>query len=539
MKALALLPLLYVSVTLAAPATDTQIVFSETAALVDTLREGLIYSEEIGPGTVHNSENFSHEDKAETWFEKGREFVKQNGLVYELVRHSALPEHQLRTTKPRLCDTSVKQYSGYLDITNGKHLFFWFFESRNNPSKDPLVLWLNGGPGCSSSTGLLFELGPCRIIDKGKNTTFNPYSWNQRANIIFLDQPVGVGYSYSSDGSTVNTSPVAGLDVYAFLELFITRFPKYANLPFHLAAESYGGTYAPNIASVIYKKNKELGFAPTPKLAKINLASIILANGITDPYIQMASVPDYACNGPYPIYDDPEGPECVALRSKVPTCQRLIKSCYDFGSRLTCVPAALYCWGQLFGPLQQTGLNLYDVRRKCDRSKDADGPLCYKEMGWIETWMNEAKNKAALGVDPSRTFESCNMEINQAFMLQGDGMHNSASLLPELIDHGVRLLVYAGNADMMCNYIGNEAWVENLANKFHKEFKAAPSIQWVTARSGRVAGEVRTAGGSGYGAGNLTFVNVYQAGHMVPHDQPEAALDLFVRWISDASLTLD
>jgi cathepsin A (carboxypeptidase C) len=91
-------------------------------------------------------------------------------------------------------------------------------------------------------------------------------------------------------------------------------------------------------------------------------------------------------------------------------------------------------------------LNLYDVRLKCDRSKDADGPLCYKQLGWIETWMNDAKNKAALGADPSTTFESCNMQINQGFMYQGDGMHNSALLLPELIDDGVRLLVYAGNA---------------------------------------------------------------------------------------------
>ncbi|KAI0284168.1 Alpha/Beta hydrolase protein, partial [Russula brevipes] len=143
----------------------------------------------------------------------------------------------------------------------------------------------NGGPGCSSSTGVLFELGPCQIANKGKNTTHNPHSWNERANIIFLDQPIGVGFSYSSDGSTVNTSPVAGVDVYAFLELFITRFPKLETGP------------TPNIASVIYKKNKELALAPTPQLARINLASVILANGQTDPYIQMASVPDYYCDG--------------------------------------------------------------------------------------------------------------------------------------------------------------------------------------------------------------------------------------------------
>ncbi|KAI9507817.1 Alpha/Beta hydrolase protein [Russula earlei] len=539
MKALALLPLLYIYSALAAPANDVQIVLGETAALVDTSREILVSTDENDVGVVvHDVGNVSYKDKGKTRFEMGREFVKQNGLLYEVVTHSSLPDHRLRTTRPHLCDPSVKQYSGYLDITNGKHLFFWFFESRSNPSKDPLVLWLNGGPGCSSSTGLLFELGPCRITDEGKNITHNPYSWNERANIIFLDQPIGVGFSYSTDGSTVNTSPVAGVDVYAFLELFITRYHEYAHLPFHLAAESYGGTFAPHIASVIHKKNKELSRATAPKLARINLASVMLANGLTDPYIQMKSVPEYACDGPYPIYDDPDGPQCTALRSKVPTCQRLIKSCYDFGSRLPCVSAGLYCWSQLFGPLQETGLNLYDVRRKCDRSKDADGPLCYKQVGWIEIWMNNPKNKAALGVDPSRKFESCNTEVNQAFSLRGDGMHNSAALLPELIDDGVRLLVYAGNADMMCNYIGNEEWVENLETRFHKEFKAAPSIQWVTARHGRVAGEVRTAGG-GFGSGNVTFVNVYEAGHMVPYDQPEAALDLFTRWISDVSLTLD
>lgn len=173
--------------------------------------------------------------------------------------------------------------------------------------------------------------------------------------LSFLDQPVNVGYSYSSDGSKVNTSPVAGEDVYAFLELFLARYPKYAELPFHLAAESYGGTYAPNIGSTIYKHNKELAsaVAPSPGVVPIKLESIVLANGLTNPLIQMASVPDYACEGPYPVYDDPEGGECQALRTKVPTCERLINSCYSFNSRLTCVPAALYCWSQIFGPLQR------------------------------------------------------------------------------------------------------------------------------------------------------------------------------------------
>ncbi|TFK34920.1 carboxypeptidase C [Crucibulum laeve] len=473
----------------------------------------------------------------ERWYHDGKEYIKQDNLLYELVSHPSFSEHQLRVTEPTLCDSSVKQYSGYLDVAEDKHLFFWFFESRSSPKDAPLVLWLNGGPGCSSSTGLLFELGPCNIANDGKNTTHNPYSWNSHANIIFLDQPVNVGYSYADDGTTVNSSPVAGKDVYAFLELFLNRFPEYSTQPFHIAAESYGGTYAPNFASVIYKANKELQLAPTPKLKHINLASVVLANGLTDPYVQMGSVPDYVCDGPYPVYDDPEGPQCAALRTKVPTCQRLIKSCYQFNSRLTCVPAVLYCNTQLFGPLMQTGLNPYDVRRKCDRAKDGD--LCYVQMKWIETWMNDPKNKVALGVNPDRTFASCNMDVNQAFTMNGDGMHNSALLLPELVNDGVRLLVYAGNADMMCNYMGNERWIGQLETKFSKEFSAAKAVPWVTTETGRTAGEVRSAGGDGFTAGNVTFVNIYEAGHMVPYDQPEAALDLITRWILNIPLSLN
>jgi len=150
--------------------------------------------------------------------------------------------------------------------------------------------------------------------------------------------------------------------------------------------------------------------------------------------------------------------------------------------------------------------------------------------------MNNPKNKATLGVNPDQTFEACNMQVNQAFLMQGDGMHNSAKLLPDLVNNGIRLLVYAGNADMMCNYMGNERWLENLDSAFYDEFSSAKLVPWVIAKSGKLAGEIRSAGGAGFTAGNVTFVNVHEAGHMVPHDQPGAALDLFTRWIMDTPI---
>ncbi|EAU81994.2 carboxypeptidase C [Coprinopsis cinerea okayama7 len=472
----------------------------------------------------------------EKWIHDGREYIKQDNLLYELVTHPSFREQRLRITEPDLCDSSVQQYSGYLDVAEEKHLFFWFFESRHTPEDAPLILWLNGGPGCSSSTGLLFELGPCSIADEGRNVMHNPYSWNTHANIIFLDQPINVGFSYSDDGSTVNSSPLAGKDVYAFLELFLNRFPQYSTQPFHIAAESYGGTYAPNFASIIHKANKELAANPDPKLKHINLASVVLANGLTDPYIQYGSVADYACDGPYPVYDDPQGPQCQALRGKIPTCQRLVKSCYNYNSRFACVPAVLYCNSQIFAPLMQTGLNPYDVRMKCDRQKD--GQLCYKQMAWIENWLNKPDVKASLGVSPDREFASCNMDVNQAFTMNGDGMRNSALLLPELVNDGIRLLVYAGNADLMCNYMGNERWVEAMETKFSQEFRRTKSTPWTPLHPGVIAGEIRSAGGSESSAGNVTYLNIHEAGHMVPFDQPEASLAMITRWIFDLPLNL-
>ncbi|OAX40538.1 hypothetical protein K503DRAFT_601654 [Rhizopogon vinicolor AM-OR11-026] len=526
-KVFSLISLALIPAIFAAPAEEAQVILGETDPIQ---RSGLHHLQGV-EGIINKGNEIAHQ-----WVEDGKQFIKQHGLTYEMVVHPQFSDYKLRITEPKLCDPSVKQYSGYLDISDDKHLFFWFFESRSSPEDAPLLMWLNGGPGCSSSTGLLFELGPCSISDEGANTTHNPHSWNAHANMIFLDQPINVGYSYSEDGSTVDTSPVAGKDVYAFMELFLSRFPEYSTQPFHIAAESYGGTYAPNIANVIYTENQKIPVA-SPGLVKINLASVILGNGMTDNYVQMASIPDYLCEGPYPIYDDPEGVECTALRSKVPTCQRMIKACHNFDSRFTCVPAALYCTSQLYAPIQQSGLNPYDARIQCDREKD--GPLCYRQMGWIESYLNEPEVKAALGVNPQLNFESCNMAINQAFMLKGDSMHNTPLLLKEMINDGVRLLVYAGNADMMCNYMGNERWVEQLDTVFLDEFSTAPTEQWVTMRAGKMAGTVRSAGGGGSGAGNVTFVTVHEAGHMVPYDQPEAALDMITRWIMDIPLTLD
>jgi len=119
---------------------------------------------------------------------------------------------------------SGRAYTGYIDI-QAKHIFFYFFESRNDPAKDDVIFWTNGGvysfegtdypelslssgPGCSSSLGLFMELGPCRVTSENE-TVFHPESWNANANIFFVDQPVGVGFSYAEYGEVVVSTVLA------------------------------------------------------------------------------------------------------------------------------------------------------------------------------------------------------------------------------------------------------------------------------------------------------------------------------------------
>ena len=344
----------------------------------------------------------------------------------EKLVHPHFPKHALRlsSTGMKSCDPDVKSYSGYLDIGEEKHLWFAFFESRArkaalDKTKEPIVMWLNGGPGCSSTTGWLMEgVGPCTIDKNGTAVKYNEHSWTNKASVFFLDQPVNVGYSYSDGGDVYNT-PQGAEDVYAFLQLFFARFSEYADSPFSIAAESYGGRYAPLYASKIHTENKALvNTASVMSPKKINLESIMIGNGLTDPRVQFPSTAEYLCDKKYGLFEK-GSQECATLESKAKTCSSLIEQCYKLDSRLTCLPAALYCWSGLYSDAQNSGRNLYDTRKKCDRDPDADGPLCYRDETYVEKYMNEASVKKMFGVPDKVQFQACNMNVNQGECASG------------------------------------------------------------------------------------------------------------------------
>ncbi|KAG8772744.1 hypothetical protein FRC12_002908 [Ceratobasidium sp. 428] len=433
--------------------------------------------------------------------------------TYEHISVSSFPNHKIRVQSVKgLCDSSVKQYSGYLDVSKHKHLFFWFFESRKDPHKAPLAAWMNGGPGGSSAVGLLMENGPCNIQPGGNSTARNPYGWNEVTNMFFLDQPAGVGYSYSTSSHIIDTTAEAAEDFYAFIQLFLTRFPEYSQRPFHVLAESYGGQYAPKFANHINRQNKAHAFAASHQ--HINLESVVIVNGLVSPEIQGEMTPEYACRGPYAFWDN-NGEHCAELRSRVPRMHELMQICRDFKTRLTCVPAGIYALATFEEGFEKLGRNRFDVRKKCN-----DPDACYDEMGWAQEYLNSTNVKVALGIPGNYNYSWYSSEIESAFVRAADIANDASPMIRELVEDG-----------------GAFEWMYRLDNPYAKEFRSMNNSIWRN-KDGKAVGEVRAAGGNGgKTAGAYTWLRVYESGHMVPHDQPEISLHFFDRWINNKPIT--
>ncbi|KAG1331789.1 putative serine carboxypeptidase II-3 [Cocos nucifera] len=181
------------------------------------------------------------------------------------------------------------QYGGYVTVDKeaGRALFYYLAEAAStDPSSRPLVLWLNGGPGCSSlGYGAMEELGPFRVMSDGKTLFRNPYAWNTVANVLFLESPAGVGFSYSNTTSDYDTrgDNTTAMDAYVFLANWMERFPEYKGRDFYIAGESYGGHYVPQLAHTIIQHNNSI----------INLKGIMIGNGVINEETDEKGMVDY------------------------------------------------------------------------------------------------------------------------------------------------------------------------------------------------------------------------------------------------------
>ncbi|THU81285.1 serine carboxypeptidase [Dendrothele bispora CBS 962.96] len=457
---------------------------------------------------------------------------------FTTMQHPFFPKYSVRIKKSDFCDPTVNVYTGYIDI-EARHIFFYFFESRNDPAKDDVIFWTNGGPGCSSAIGLFFELGPCRVLDD-TGPKFHPESWNTNANIFFVDQPIGVGFSYADYGEYVATTEDAAKDMAAFVGIFFENFSQFKGKTFHMAGESYGGRYVPLFASQVYDQNARMVEAG---LTPINLTSVMIGNGMTDLYTMYSAYYEMTCTAASrpPVLDIKT---CVAMKQMLPRCEKWSKSsCLDQYDSINCGAAAAFCESAITAPFWQTGLNPYDISIPCKGGIEA---LCYPELSHTRQYLSLPSIRTKLGVDLSPSiptnFSSCSSTVGQAFNLAQDILQPSTpSYVAGLLERGVHVLIYVGDRDWICNWLGNEKWTIGLEWSGQREFGEKVLRGWEV--EGRRAGMTRSFsmeggsdGGAGGSGGRLTFATVEGAGHMVPYNRPKEALVMVQRWIAGEEL---
>ena len=425
-----------------------------------------------------------------SFFDQAKAFEKfyrgDSIIAHDRMNSYRKPEHGPVTELDGFGRVEENQFAGYISLEHdNSHLFYWLFESKNNPSKDPLVIWLQGGPGGSSLVALFLENGPYKT-DKNGNLEKNPFSWHTNANLMFVDQPAGTGFSYTENYE--RTDEDIANDFHLFLSKFFDRYPQYKENDLYIFGESFAGKYIPSIANNIVKD-------PT---RPFKLRGIGIGDGWTDPYVQTKSFAKFAyANG------------LIDLNMKRELDHQTFL-CGDSMQRGKWAEATEVCNKCLNDILEAAGNpNVYDIRTF--KEYNLDGPAKF---------LNRKKVRAQLHAYDHK-WQATSGKVAEA--LVADMMKPVLHDMTAILNNNIRVLIYNGQFDMICNLIGVEEMYRDLEWKGREKYLSAPRHIWHV--EGEVAGWYKEAD-------NLTQMVVVASGHLTPMDAPKQTLDMLNKFIS-------
>jgi|Transcript_50346 hypothetical protein len=460
---------------------------------------------------------------------------------------AAAPIKDLVDQLPGFSKTTFKVYSGLLHVPgpiNGYDslkIHYQFHCSQSNPSKDPVVVWHQGGPGGSSIVGAYLEMGFFQVSDNGTYT--NPWAWNRISNMLYLESPAGSGQQFGYSECLKAGKPMKcswndenQAEAYAHtLQAFFAAFPEFSKNELFLTGESYFGQYGPNIAHFVL--NNE------PFNTNLNLRGIAVGNGCWGEQ----------CNGPNAEKNDVDNFFGKALFSRK-LHSEIYSACNFSGSDH--LLNGLVCQAKLLQMRHEVGPhNVYNIYDNCPQTQ-AFLEKSGKDMGWlvhelrvgmadpigthqrlmrmsggypwacksisgISQWLVRPDVRKALHLDKATpgASEFAYIPFNPL----------SITLYPELVKK-IRVLIYNGDADACVPYTGNEEWVDGLEAKGILKVER-PWTPWYTSNRVTPAGYLTQYSVPGSGQ-TFEFQTVRLAGHMVPSYQPEAAFTLLERFIT-------
>ncbi|CAH6776790.1 lysosomal protective protein [Phodopus roborovskii] len=429
-----------------------------------------------------------------------------------------------------------QQYSGYLRASDNKHFHYWFVQSQKDPKNSPVVLWLNGGPGCSSLDGFLTEHGPFLIQPDGITLKYNPYSWNLIANMLYIESPAGVGFSYSDDKTYVTNDTEVAQNNYEALKDFFRLFPEYKDNKLFLTGESYAGIYIPTLAVLVMQD------------PSMNLQGLAVGNGLSS-YEQNDNSLVY-----FAYYHGLLGNRLWTLL-QTHCCSQNKCNFYDNRD-----PGCVNNLQEVSRIVSNSGLNIYNLYAPCaggvpgtDRYEDT---LVIHDFGNIftrlplkrtfhkalllrsgdkvrmdppctnttapSTYLNNPYVRKALHIpEKLPRWDMCNLLVNLQYRRLYQSMNSQ--YLKLLSSQKYQILLYNGDVDMACNFMGDEWFVDSLNQKM--EVQRRPWLVDYGESGEQVAGFVKEFS-------HITFLTIKGAGHMVPTDKPRAAFTMFSRFLN-------
>ncbi|XP_057982226.1 serine carboxypeptidase-like 45 [Malania oleifera] len=443
---------------------------------------------------------------------------------------------------------SFQQYGGYIgvDDRDSRALFYYFVEAETDPSSKPLVLWFIGGPGCSSlGAGAFMEHGPFKPSSESPyypSLYRNPFSWNTVANMLYVESPAGVGFSYSTDKSfytSVNDSMTAR-DNLVFLTRWLHKFPEYWGRPLFLTGESYAGHYVPQLAQLILNcpswdtKFNLKGIALGNPLLEFNtdfnsVSSFLWAHGvISDSSLSLLSS---VCN--YSRYQR----ESQILRRVSTSCAKVMAQVTAeigpfidvYGIHLDrCKSRRDPQLGALHHPIPlprrpaMTAFPLPQSNNYQPRPEAVDVCILNKTIMYLTRKdVQTALHARLVGINNWNICSSVmhydlkNLEIP------------TIGAVGSLIKSGIRVLIFSGDEDSAIPLLGTRMLVEKLANELKLETTVLYR-NWFA--NNQVAGWTQVY------ANILSFATVREASHEPPHSQPERSLLLFKTFLEGKPL---
>ncbi|KAI9123903.1 hypothetical protein K1719_005203 [Acacia pycnantha] len=427
--------------------------------------------------------------------------------------------------------------TGYLGVGEYDEiqLFYYFFKSERVPDDDPLVLWLPTGPGCSVLSSILYENGPIRFNYKNSSIQGKPvletniYSWTKVANVLFLDAPVGSGFSYSILNSGYNTSDTKTVsNIYEFLRKWLILHPEYSEHQLVIGGESYSGIIVPALAQKIIEGNAD------KKYRGLNLQTLVVGNPFTDVHYDINSRVEYAyrlalisehiyehaefqCQGDY-VHPNKTNAACIEDLVLIHEClvdlnaaMILENKCASFSSR----PKNLQ-WD-----LGSLGLNLTDSLFSEANPITSTGFCRNYNYLFASLWANDPEVQEALNVRNGSIehWERCNKSITYTYDIKSSLQYYKNFFSAKLL----RVLVYSGDHDLIIPHVGTENWIASLNMTVAADDEWRP---WYV--DGQVAGYTEIYKKDRF---TITYATVKGAGHTAPEYKPKECYNMIGRYL--------